>query len=138
MHTVCIFCSLNIPTRKRESKWAIFKFYSYKSAGLDGVVLALLKEGIELLLSRLISIFKSSIALEYIPKPGKPSNGVAKDFRPINLTSFLLKTVETLLDFYIRNEVLRDFPMRMNQHAYGKIYRRKSGFGMFHGHRRSF
>ena len=124
------WCFAEKITKRGKVKWAIFKFYSFKSAGLDGVIPALLKEGIELLLCRLISIFKSSIALEYIPKlwekvrvvfipkPGKPSHGVAKDFRPISLTSFLLKTLERLLDFYIRNEVLRDYPLHMNQHAY--------------------
>lgn len=76
------------------------------------------------------SIFKSSIALGYIPavwervrvvfipKPGKPTHSVAKDYRPISLTSFLLKTVERLLDFYIRGEVLKEFPLHANQHAY--------------------
>ncbi len=84
----------------------------------------------EVLQQRLITIFKDSIALGYIPKlwekvrvvfipkPGKSSNGVAKDFRPISLTSFLLKTVERLLDAYIRSEVLVKFPLHGNQHAY--------------------
>src|ERR1700761_7954767 len=55
-------------TRKGKLKWAIFKFQSFKSAGLDGVFPALLKEGFDLLLSRLTSIFKSSVALGFIPK----------------------------------------------------------------------
>ena len=117
-------------TKKGKTKWAIFKFYSYKSAGLDGVFPALLKEGIDLLLDRLRAIFKSSIALgfipklwekvrvAFIPKPGKTSHSVAKDFRPISLTSFLLKTLERLLDFYVRGEVLKKFPLHVNQHAY--------------------
>ena len=54
----------------------------------------------------------------FIPKPGRASHGVAKDFRPISLTSFLLKTVERLLDVYIRDEVLVKFPLHANQHAY--------------------
>lgn len=117
-------------TKKGKVKSAIHKFYSFKSAGIDGVFPALLKEGIDLLLNRLTSIFKSSIALGYIPKlwekvrvvfipkPGRPSHCVAKDFRPISLTSFLLKAVERLMDYYIRGEVLRDFPLNVNQHAY--------------------
>lgn len=117
-------------TKKGKIKWAIHKFYSFKSAGLDSVIPAMLKEGIDVLLGRLTSIFKSSIALGHIPKlwekvrvvfilkPGKSSHGEAKDFRPISLTSFLLKAVERLLDFYIRGDVLREFPLHVNQHAY--------------------
>lgn len=77
-----------------------------------------------------MSIFKSSIALGhipklwervkvvFIPKPGKASHSTAKDFRPISLTSFLLKTAERLLDAYVRGEVLLKFPLHPNQHAY--------------------
>lgn len=117
-------------TKRGKTKWAIFKFYSFKSAGLDGIFPALLKEGVDLLLDRLRSIFKSSLALgfipklwervrvAFIPKPGKTSHCVAKDFRPISLTSFLLKAVERLLDLYIRGDVLKKHPLHANQHAY--------------------
>lgn len=62
-------------TKKGKVKWAIYKFYSFKSAGLDGIFPALLKEGLEVLLARLTSIFKSSIALGYstFPNSGKRS-----------------------------------------------------------------
>lgn len=111
-------------------KFAIHKFHSFKSAGLDEIFPALLKEGMDILIDRLGSIFKSSIALShvpslwekvkvvFIPKPGRTVHSEAKDFRPISLTSFLLKTVERLLDFYVRSEVLRAFPLHANQHAY--------------------
>lgn len=77
-------------TNKGKVKRTIYKFYSFKSAGLDGIFPALLKEGLDLLLARLTSIFKSSIALGhipklwqkvrvvFIPKPGRSSHGVAK------------------------------------------------------------
>ncbi len=54
-------------TKKGKVKWAIHKFYSFKSAGLDKVFPALLKEGMEVLQQRLINIFKSSIALGQCP-----------------------------------------------------------------------
>lgn len=41
------------------------------------------------------------------------NNLAAKDFRPINLTSFILKTVEKLIDTIIRQE-----PLLQGQHAY--------------------
>lgn len=85
------------------------------------------------MMNRLISIFKSSIAqglipkgwervrVAFIPKPGRTAHCEPKDYRPISLTSFLLKTVERLLDFYIRKEILRRFPLHTNQHAYQMV-----------------
>lgn len=117
-------------TKRGKIKCAIFKFHSFKSAGPDKVFPALLKEGIYQLVERMGSIFKSSIALghvpklweevrvAFIPKPGRSTHCEAKDFRPISLASFLLKAVERLLDFYIRGEVLKRFPLHANQHAY--------------------
>lgn len=117
-------------TKKGKIRWAIHKFQSFKSSGLDGIFPALLKEGLEIILSRLIVIFKSSVALSYIPKmwekermafipkPGKTMHCEAKDFRPISLTSFLLKSLERLFDFCIRGDILKKFPLHVNQHAY--------------------
>jgi hypothetical protein len=53
----------------------------------------------------------------FIPKPGRNSHCGPKDFRPISLTSFLLKT-ERLVDRYLRDEVLVLKPLHSNQHAY--------------------
>jgi len=58
------------------------------------------------------------VKVTFIPKPGKPSHCTAKDFRPISLTSFILKTLERLIDFYIRDEILVRYPLHANQHAY--------------------
>lgn len=46
------------------------------------------------------------------------SHCVAKDFHPIGLTSFLLTALERLLDFYVRDGVLKKFTLHTNQHAY--------------------
>jgi hypothetical protein len=54
----------------------------------------------------------------FIPKPGRNSHCGPKDFRPISLTSFLLKTLERLVDRYLRDEVLALKPLHSNQHAY--------------------
>ncbi|KAG8173332.1 hypothetical protein JTE90_012380 [Oedothorax gibbosus] len=48
----------------------------------------------------------------FIPKPGKADYSVAKAFRPICLSSFLLKTLEKMVDRYIRDEVLPQNPYR--------------------------
>jgi predicted ABC-type ATPase len=39
-------------------------------------------------------------------------------FRPISLTSFLLKTMERLVDRFLRDEILALWPLHPNQHAY--------------------
>ena len=41
-----------------------------------------------------------------------------KDLRPISLTSFVLKTVERLVERYIRDKIVTAKPERIDQHAY--------------------
>jgi len=54
----------------------------------------------------------------FIPKPGKPSYTTAKAFRPISLTSFLLKGMEKLVDCFLRDGPLASIPVHPRQHAY--------------------
>jgi len=54
----------------------------------------------------------------FIPKPGRNSYSGPRDYRPISLTLFLLKTMERLVDRYLRDEVLALVPLHPNQHAY--------------------
>nr|XP_012217316.1 PREDICTED: RNA-directed DNA polymerase from mobile element jockey-like [Linepithema humile] len=58
----------------------------------------------------------------FIPKAGRTSYTKAKDFRPISLTSFLLKTLEKLVDAYLRETTLWSHPLHKNQHAYRSGY----------------
>jgi hypothetical protein len=111
-------------------KWAIHSFAPYKSPGVDGIFPALLQEGQEVLIPHLTRIFRACLAMGYvplswrqvkvvfIPKPGKSSYSGPKDFRPISLTSFLLKTMERLVDRYIRDEIMVLRPLHPNQHSY--------------------
>lgn len=103
-----------------ESKlvWAINRFESYKSPGCDGIIPAMLQQCINVLANKLCILFKASLALSYIPeawrsvfisKPGKENYDRAKSFRPISLSSFLLKTLEKLIDSHIRGGCL-DIP----------------------------
>jgi hypothetical protein len=57
------------------------------------------------------------ITVVFIPKPGKPLSQ-AKSLRAISLMSFILKTLEKLLDRYIRGDVLVEKPLHQNQFAY--------------------
>jgi hypothetical protein len=111
-------------------EWAIDSFAPYKSPGADGIFPALLQQGRRILIPYLTRIFRACLAtgfvptawrqvkVVFIPKPGRSSYCEPKDFRPISLTSFLLKTLERLVDRYLRDEVLVIQPLHPNQHAY--------------------
>jgi hypothetical protein len=58
------------------------------------------------------------VKVVFICKPGKNSYTGPRDLRPISLTSFLLKTLERLVDRYIRDGALVIKPLHPNQHAY--------------------
>ena len=108
-------------------KWAIDSMAPYKSPGVDGIYPVLLQRGLKYLSTPLVHIFRASIALGYIPsiwissrvtfipKPGKLNYAVAKAFRPISLTSFLLKGLEKLVDRYLRKSAV---PIHPRQHAF--------------------
>jgi hypothetical protein len=97
---------------------------------MDGIFPALLQEGGEVLISYLIRIFRACLATGYvpdmwgqvkvvfIPKPGRNSYCEPKDYRPTSLTSFLLKTMEKLVNRFVRNEILSLRPLHPNQHTY--------------------
>jgi hypothetical protein len=59
-----------------------------------------------------------AVRVIFIPKPGRDSYELAKSFRPISLTSFFLKTMERLVDSYIRAGPLKSFPLVESQYAY--------------------
>lgn len=54
----------------------------------------------------------------FITKPGKANYSLPENFRPISLTSFLLKTLEKLIDKYIRDAPLKIHKIHKNQYAY--------------------
>jgi hypothetical protein len=58
------------------------------------------------------------VKVVFIPKPSKATYGGPKVYIPISLTSFLLKTMEKLLDRFIRDEMAGFSPLHPNQHAY--------------------
>ena len=87
------------------------------------------QQGFELLMGKLLLLLRASLALGYItmswrhirvvfiPKPGKPLSQ-AKSLRPISLMSFILKTLEKLLDRHIKDGVLVERQLHQNQFAY--------------------
>lgn len=110
--------------------WAINSFQPFKSPGKDGIFPALLQKGADLIAPCLTTIFKASYAFGYIPtswrkvkvvfipKTGKRPPEEAKSYRPISLSSFVLKSMEKIIDNYIRSEPLKQVPLHINQFAY--------------------
>ena len=110
--------------------WAINSFSPQKTPGPDKVYPVLLQKGTGLLHRRLCLALRASLALGYIPrawqltevvfipKPEKTGQDCAKAFRPICLMSFILKTLEKLLDRHIRDNVLGSNGLDKDQHAY--------------------
>ncbi|KMQ88925.1 lian-aa1 retrotransposon protein [Lasius niger] len=123
-----------IVVKPEKIKWAIGTFKPFKSPGPDGIFPALLQEGLGLIIGPLTRTLRACLALSYIPKAwrlarvvfipkmGRTCCSSAKDFRPISLTSFLLKTLEKLIDVYLRDVVLGRHPLHVNQHAYRAGY----------------
>ena len=107
---------------------AIRSFKSYKAAGADGIHPQMLKNAGPKLTYILRNLLRGSLKtgtipdlwktanVVFIPKPGKDSYELPKSFRPISLTSFLLKTMEKVIDYHLSDEKFR--PYHKNQHAY--------------------
>jgi len=97
---------------------------------VDWIFPALLQEGQEVLIPHLVKIFRACLATGYVPsvwcqvkvvfnpKPSRNSYCGTRDFRPISLTSFLLKTMERLVHRILRDDLLALKPLHPSQYAY--------------------
>ena len=117
---------------------AINSFQSFKAPGPDDIRPIVLKHlgtaGIE----KLTLLFRASALLGYIPtawrtsrvivipKPGKADYSVVRSFRPISLSSFLLKTLERLWAWHLEATSLTLNPLCANQHAFRKGFSTES------------
>ena len=111
---------------------AIKSFGLYKAAGPDGIFPAMLMYVRDALAPVLEAIYKACLALGYvprvlrrtrsvfIPKPGKDSYSLASSWRPISLTSFLVKLLERLVDWHLRTPALVEGLKAAGQCAYLK------------------
>ena len=135
-----VFCSNedldNSFINERTVYLAVHSFGPDKAAGPDNIKPKILQCFIEnkAALSRLTKLYQAMVELSYCPKtwceakvifiqkPGKTDYSQAKSFRPISLTSFLLKTVEKLILWEIQGDSLESNPISKKQHAFRKGY----------------
>jgi len=92
-------------------KWSIHSFKPYKSLEPDGIIPAHIQQAGQIAINLLKKIFQSILAVGelptawqetkvvFIPKAGKATRTTAKDFRPVSLTSFLLKSFERMISY---------------------------------------
>jgi ribonuclease HI len=111
-------------------KRAISSFKPYKAPGLDNVSPVMLQNAGQAVVPILKAVYTGSLKLGYIPtewrnanvvfipKPGKENYETPGSFRPISLTSFLLKAMEKVIDMYLSEGNCR--VLHENQHAYRK------------------
>lgn len=112
-------------------EWAVNSFSPYKSPGLDGIYPIMLQKSFDIIGILMMEIYQACLDLQYfptawketkvvfIPKAGKIQHFSPKDYRPISLSSFFLKTFERIIDDYIKSK-FRSFDFSHNQHAYLK------------------
>ena len=103
-------------------KKALLGFKSKKSPGTDGLKPVIFKHLPDDIIQFITSLYKALVLLEFtptkwkeckmifIPKPGKPSYKVAKSWRPISLTNYLLKGLERLCAWQVDGCLLYTSP----------------------------
>ena len=102
----------------------------FQSAETDETVNAMLQQAVHHLTNHLGHIFTACLTRGYIhkacgrvkvmfiPKRGKAIYTKAKAYHPISLSSFMLKTMEILVERHIRDEILGLYPLHHYQFAY--------------------
>lgn len=115
---------------ERKVAMALHSLKPYKAPGPDGIHPVLLREGLNDLTRPLTQLFKASLKLGYVPKiwrdsrvvflpkPGRDDYSIPKSYRPISLTSFLLKTIERLILWHLNEGPLKHRPLQTTQYAY--------------------
>ncbi|XP_055714430.1 uncharacterized protein LOC129808685 [Phlebotomus papatasi] len=111
-------------------EWAINHSKPYKSPGPDGLFPALLQKAIPYSSAFIVRLFRlcftlghvpsvwSHARVVFIPKGGGKDPSSPKSYRPISLTSFLLKCMEKVIDLHLRQGILIEFPLHKTQHGY--------------------
>ena len=100
---------------------ALKEFGPYKAAGPDELFPIMLQALPDNALKKLISLYKASLALEYVPElwrnskvifipKNKPAIKGPRDVRPISLATYMLKALERVVLWCMEETVLKKTP----------------------------
>ncbi len=115
------------PTRVRKAIWS---FGDLKAAGPDELKPIVLKHLGVKAVNKLVEFFRASSLLGYvplrcgeskavfIPKPGKSDYSQVCSFRPISLSSFIMKALERVWAWRFKELALIQNPLSCNLHAF--------------------
>ena len=107
---------------------SLMSFGPHKAAGPDGLKPLVLQNLTYEIIQYITNLYQMAVRYGYtptvwrsmrvtfIPKEGKKDYGVAKAYRPITLSNFILKGLERVLQWYINDEIIKE-PLYA-QHAY--------------------
>ena len=108
---------------------ALKQFQNKKSPGPDGLRPIALKHLPQKCLKLLLMLYKASILLAFtptawkgyhmifIPKPGEDNYKLAKSWRPISLTNYILKALERLCGWHM-DDAIKHTPVHTQQHGF--------------------
>ena len=111
---------------------ALKSFKPFKSPGEDGIHPIMIQKVLHLVEPYITNLYRESIRQKrpascwlnikavFIPKPGKTDYNNAKSFRPISLSSFLLKGLERVMLWYIQSDTLKKNPLNSNIFSYSE------------------
>ena len=112
-------------------KSAISSFKPYKAPGYDMIYPVLLQKGIDMLAPYLVKLYRRSIEegivpkswlqtrVSFIPKPGKTDYTNPKSYRPISLSSFVMKGLEKVILYHVNeNHIHTDDFFGKNLYSY--------------------
>ena len=107
-------------------------FKSYKSPGADDIYPIMLVKTFDIVGKEIQEIFTETLLCGtipeewnitkaiLIPKPGRASYDSPKSYRPISLTSFLMKGLERIILWYLELETLKEDRLNKKLYAYRK------------------
>ena len=115
-------------------KKAISSFGPDKAPGIDQLRPRSLQALTDPILKRICRLYQAMLKLSYTPrkwrecnviflaKPGRDSYDQSKSFRPLSMSSFMLKTFEKLVLWQILATALKESPINKNSHAFRSGY----------------
>ena len=121
---------INSIVNEQSVRAAFRSFQPYKAPGTDGIFPILIQKGMDVIVDKLIVIFRKSLItgkipkrwleskIVFIPKPGKLDYSDPKSLRPLSLTSFFLKGIERTIHWHILRTSLRYNKFHKNLYSY--------------------